>query len=80
MKNFPLIFHGVNGNERQEESSPSWFNINEIDVVQHYVRLLMECRSPRVSNLDIGIISPYHQQVKVTLPTLSTSIGNKNFK
>lgn len=64
MKGFPLIFHGVNGKEEREESSPSWFNINEVDLVLNYVtKLLLECKSPRVYPQDVGIISPYHQQV-----------------
>ncbi|XP_067932378.1 putative helicase mov-10-B.1 [Watersipora subatra] len=63
-KDFPLIFHGVNGKEDREASSPSWFNVHEVGVVQDYVRELMESRSPTVSNWHIGIISPYHQQVK----------------
>lgn len=62
-KGFPLIFHGVNGREEREARSPSFFNPDEVMQVIEYVRLLMECKSPRVRPEDIGIISPYNQQV-----------------
>jgi len=58
-----MIFHGIVGEEKQKKASPSWFNPNEIDLVGHYVQLLMECRSPKVEPHQIGVISPYHQQV-----------------
>ena len=67
MKGFPIIFHGVVGKDEQEARSPSWFNINEIDIVADYVEKLMDCRSPRVRADMIGIISPYHQQVRILL-------------
>ena len=64
-KGFPLVFHGVNGQEEREAKSPSWFNTHEVMQVIEYVKLLMDCKSPRVRPRDIGIISPYHQQVCV---------------
>ena len=62
-KNFPLIFHGVNGDEEREGSSPSWFNRYEVMQVVSYVKKLMDCKKPAVKPSHIGIISPYHQQV-----------------
>ncbi|KAF6019934.1 MOV10 [Bugula neritina] len=67
---FPMIFHGIVGEEKQEKASPSWFNPNEIDLVGHYVQLLMECKSPKVEPHQIGVISPYHQQVKKIADTM----------
>ena len=58
-----MIFHGVYGEEKREGNSPSWFNEYEAVQVVEYVRLLMESRSPRVNHENIGIISPYNQQV-----------------
>ena len=60
--NFPLIFHGVNGENEREGNSPSWFNKSEIEQVLHYVYLLTT--SAKVSPSDIGIIAPYQKQVK----------------
>lgn len=62
-KGFPMVFHGVNGEDEREANSPSWFNRQEIMVVIDYVDQLMDCKSPRVNAESIGIISPYHQQV-----------------
>ncbi|KAF6041478.1 MOV10 [Bugula neritina] len=69
-KDFPMIFHGIVGEEKQKKASPSWFNPNEIDLVGHYVQLLMECRSPKVEPHQIGVISPYHQQVRKIADTM----------
>lgn len=33
----PLIFHGVNGNEKREASNPSLFNPQEVAVIKDYV-------------------------------------------
>ena len=64
---FPLIFHGVQGEEEREARSPSWFNTDEVMRVVNYVEKLMDCKSPRVKAGQIGIISPYHQQVKLVI-------------
>lgn len=61
----PLLFHGVIGKDVQEESSPSWFNVEEAVQVVKYVGLLLGNRGRiRVTEADIGIISPYHKQVQ----------------
>jgi len=60
---FPLVFRQVTGREEQDRSSPSWFNRHEVLVVAEYVENLLY-GSPRVDPLDIGIISPYIQQVR----------------
>ncbi|XP_033126536.1 putative helicase mov-10-B.1, partial [Anneissia japonica] len=41
-KNFPLIFHGVEGKDEREGTSPSFFNTKECDAVITYVKQLME--------------------------------------
>lgn len=69
--NFPIIFHGVHGENLQESNSPSWFNIIEIEIVKNYVdRLLDECG---VRPREIGIIAPYHKQVQ----KLKRAIGTR---
>uniref|UniRef100_A0A8C4TRH0 RNA helicase n=1 Tax=Falco tinnunculus TaxID=100819 RepID=A0A8C4TRH0_FALTI len=67
-KGFPIIFHGVCGEDRREAKSPSFFNTAEIEVLVHYLKKLLQSRGkggcPSVSPKDIGIISPYRKQVE----------------
>jgi hypothetical protein len=59
---FPLIFHGVEGQDKREENSPSWFNAEECEVVKDYVdRLTQQTRMNRVSASQIGVITPYNK-------------------
>eukprot|EP01033_Poteriospumella_lacustris_P016133 gene16133-11537_t len=58
---FPLLFHRCNGENLQEAHSPSWFNIAEVETVLDYVRAL---HAFGIRHADIGIITPYRQQVK----------------
>ncbi|XP_019369629.1 PREDICTED: putative helicase MOV-10 [Gavialis gangeticus] len=65
---FPIIFHGVQGENQREEKSPSFFNVAEIDIVVTYLKKLLKSQAkkgiPRISPKDIGIISPYRKQVE----------------
>ncbi|KAM6295143.1 LOW QUALITY PROTEIN: helicase MOV-10 [Aegotheles albertisi] len=67
-KGFPIIFHGVCGEDRREAKSPSFFNTSEIEVVVHYLKKLLQSQGkggcPRVSPKEVGIISPYRKQVE----------------
>uniref|UniRef100_A0A8D2NDG8 RNA helicase n=1 Tax=Zonotrichia albicollis TaxID=44394 RepID=A0A8D2NDG8_ZONAL len=67
-KGFPIIFHGVCGEDQREAKSPSFFNTAEIEVLVHYLRKLLQSRGrgscPSVSPKEIGIISPYRKQVE----------------
>lgn len=64
-KKFPLIFHGCEGENTREASSPSWFNISECEVVLDYVLKLKEnLRVYGIRLHDIGVISPYARQVQ----------------
>jgi helicase MOV-10 len=58
--NFPVIFHGIQGENLQESISPSWYNIEEIELVLDYITKLDDVRDER---LNIGIIAPYQKQV-----------------
>lgn len=58
---FPLVFHGVEGENTREGNSPSWFNVEEIEIVWKYVRDLVNNHG--VSASDIAVITPYHKQV-----------------
>ncbi|KAA1476102.1 P-loop containing nucleoside triphosphate hydrolase protein [Dentipellis sp. KUC8613] len=63
-KKFPIIFHGMTGQDAREASSPSFFNIEEVLQVKAYVEALRADRTCRITDADIGIIAPYHAQVQ----------------
>ncbi|NXG77795.1 SDE3 helicase, partial [Baryphthengus martii] len=67
-RGFPIIFHGVCGEDRREANSPSFFNTAEIEVLVHYLKKLLQRPGsrgcPSVSPKEIGIISPYRKQVE----------------
>jgi helicase MOV-10 len=63
---FPIIFHGIVGEENQESNSPSFFNPDEVSVVCDYVKQLKETRGPCSLKIakDVGVIAPYRKQVQ----------------
>eukprot|EP00798_Chlamydomonas_sp_ICE-L_P006128 gene6128-2734_t len=61
---FPIIFHSINGSDKREATSPSWFNPQEALLIGEYVKELKGMRSNKPTSLDIGIISPYRKQVQ----------------
>jgi helicase MOV-10 len=76
---FPLIFHGVEGRDQREESSPSWFNAEECEVVKDYVdRLTQQTRMNRVAPSQIGIITPYNRWAH-PLPVLPHTLPLASF-
>ena len=67
-KNFPIIFHPVFGEDEREGSSPSFFNVAEVETIERYLRKLLDdnVRSRGLKHLRpemIGVISPYKRQV-----------------
>lgn len=59
---FPVLFHGVQGEDMQEANSPSWFNPIEGAAVVQHVESLLRHRGSGVTQRDIGVIAPYHRQ------------------
>ncbi|KAI0048936.1 RNA helicase [Auriscalpium vulgare] len=55
-KKFPVVFHAVLGQDAREASSPSFFNVEEVLVIQQYARDLLR------SGVEIGIIAQYRAQ------------------
>ena len=44
----PLIFHGVIGQDLKEETSPSFFNIEEIVIVRDYIKKICQMKENKV--------------------------------
>ena len=61
-----MIFHALEGTDMRESKSPSFFNPEECEVVVDYVQKLLSSKL-RVEGKDIGIITPYHRQVCLTM-------------
>jgi helicase MOV-10 len=64
VQGFPVIFHGVEGENQREGNSPSWFNVEEIEIVLDYIIKLQESQRSLTARNSIAVITPYRQQVK----------------
>lgn len=60
-KSFPVLFVGIQGCDEREGNNPSWFNRIEVSKVVSIIRNLT--RVGDVCEADIGVITPYRQQV-----------------
>lgn len=60
-KSFPVLFVGIQGCDEWERNSPSWFNRIEVSKVVSIIR--SPTRVGDVRETDIGVITPYSQQV-----------------
>lgn len=80
-QDFPLIFHGVTGVDEREESSPSFFNVAEVEVLMGYVKKLLESSGKKghgtIAPREIGIIAPYRKQVWLTLVPTTLAMAQK---
>mmetsp|Transcript_2660 Transcript_2660/g.7368 ORF Transcript_2660/g.7368 Transcript_2660/m.7368 type:complete len:1107 (-) Transcript_2660:51-3371(-) len=75
-KGFPVVFHAVDGENMREGSSPSWFNIQEVNEVVNYVKLLAKHSRPPVAQDEVGIITPYARQVqKISIALKANDLG-----
>ncbi|XP_041860415.1 putative helicase mov-10-B.2 [Melanotaenia boesemani] len=65
---FPVIFDGVVGVDEREASSPSFFNVAEVEVLMGYLKKLLQSQGKKgqakIAPRDIGIIAPYRKQVQ----------------
>ncbi|TPX32696.1 hypothetical protein SmJEL517_g04200 [Synchytrium microbalum] len=74
---FPLVFVGVNGKDMQEAASPSWYNPDEVSMVNQWVDKLRSApRSYGISSDQIGVITPYRRQVQRLRNRLQPSHGD----
>lgn len=60
-RDFPVLFFGIQGCDEREGNNPSWFNRFEASKVVEVIRKLTANRN--LSEKDIGVITPYRQQV-----------------
>ncbi|KAH9000980.1 P-loop containing nucleoside triphosphate hydrolase protein [Lactarius hatsudake] len=58
-KGFPLVFHGIKGQERRTRHSPSYLNILEASVVRDYCQKLTQDNEHKIYEQEIGVIAPY---------------------
>ena len=58
----PVLFHGVKGEQCQEEDSPSWFNPVEAFQAVSYLQKVYELGG--VDPDEVGIVTPYRKQVE----------------
>ncbi|XP_011310919.1 probable RNA helicase armi [Fopius arisanus] len=56
-----VVFHGVYGDDVQDDDSPSWYNPAEATQVYLYLLKLYGCG---IEGSDVGVIAPYQKQVK----------------
>ncbi|CAH9136634.1 unnamed protein product [Cuscuta epithymum] len=74
-KEFPLLFIGVQGFDEREGNNPSWFNRIEASKVVEVVSSLIEDKG--LKGEDIGVITPYRQQVLKIRRVLESSDMNE---
>ncbi|XP_061354494.1 probable RNA helicase SDE3 [Gastrolobium bilobum] len=67
-KEFPVLFFGIQGCDEREGNNPSWFNRIEASKVVEVVKRLLA--GGNIREEDIGIITPYRQQVLKIKQTL----------
>ncbi|XVF57304.1 hypothetical protein PTKIN_Ptkin06aG0194600 [Pterospermum kingtungense] len=60
-KEFPVLFFGIQGCDEREGNNPSWFNRIEVSKVVDVINKLRA--STDLNESDIGVITPYRQQV-----------------
>lgn len=74
---FPILFVGIQGCDEREGSNPSWFNRFEASKVVDIINRLS--KSTKVGEGDIGVITPYRQQV-LKLKKALESLGMDDVK
>ncbi|XP_022719235.1 probable RNA helicase SDE3 [Durio zibethinus] len=69
-KEFPVLFFGIQGCDEREGNNPSWFNRIEVSKVVDIINKLRA--STDLNEADIGVITPYRQQVLKVKKVLET--------
>ncbi|KAL8205981.1 hypothetical protein R6Q57_009532 [Mikania cordata] len=71
---FPVLFIGVQGVDEREGNNPSWFNRIEASEV---VEVISKLKDKGIQNGDIGVITPYRQQVLKISRALEAFVGSE---
>ncbi|MFS8002630.1 putative DNA helicase [Helianthus anomalus] len=74
---FPVLFLGVQGVDEREGNNPSWFNRIEASEV---VEVIMNLKDRGIKNEDIGVITPYRQQVLKISKALEMNVAGSEIK
>ncbi|CAG9864706.1 unnamed protein product [Phyllotreta striolata] len=63
---FPIVFHHVEGEDVREKTSPSFFNVQEIEVVVSYLEKIFadKVKGYPIKEEHVGIITPYRKQAE----------------
>lgn len=69
-KEFPVLFFGIQGCDEREGNNPSWFNRFEASKVVDIINKLRA--NTDLNEIDIGVITPYRQQVLKIRKVLET--------
>ncbi|KZV99658.1 P-loop containing nucleoside triphosphate hydrolase protein [Exidia glandulosa HHB12029] len=76
----PIVFENIAGKDAREAQSPSFFNVDEASRVKYYVQQLMEDQKLRLTDEQIGVITPYHAQALKIRALLAKSAKGKKIK
>ncbi|XP_070558599.1 RNA helicase Mov10l1-like [Ptychodera flava] len=76
---FPILFHGIRGEDMREGNSPSWFNPVEAVQVMKYLSAVMNNGVHHLRWSDVGVITPYRKQVE-KIRLLKDSLGMGDIK
>lgn len=65
-EDFPIIFHNVEGIDQRDKTSPSFFNVQEIEQVVEYLSKLFSTKvnGIKINQKHVGVITPYRKQVE----------------
>ncbi|KAL0566482.1 hypothetical protein V5O48_015530 [Marasmius crinis-equi] len=65
-RGFPVVFHGILGKDMREAESPSFFNIDEANLVKKYIAGLVGDKKNKIKPEHVAVITPYHaQRIKI---------------
>lgn len=68
---FPILFHGIQGDDIQERDNPSWCNFQEVVETGRYLSLLY---AAGLKPDDVGVITPYRKQAEKIRQFVRTGI------
>lgn len=60
----PLIFHNVQGRQNRDPDSFSWYNLDEVRLIQQYLLEVVDDPKVSIEPSEVGIITPYVKQAQ----------------